>query len=246
MTKIALVGSAPSSNRLAPFNDPSWQIWACSPDNMNVLPRVDAWFELHGDLGWAKYQHWARPYLEWLNAQTFPIYAQDQSFIPRARIFPHQRLLREFGCFFFTSSFAWMMAFAIASGAKEIAIFGIDMATNDEYAKQRPGFQHFIDLAVKRGIKVMAPNESDILQPPPLYGYDIATPIGRKLHVRRDEITAKVEAMTKERDQLNAHILHLKGALDDLDYVMSIWTGYQDHQDDARHMEPLTLGDRNG
>src|SRR5713226_4715918 len=45
--KIAMIGTAPSSRMLAPFNDPSWKIWACSPGNMNALPRVDTWFELH-------------------------------------------------------------------------------------------------------------------------------------------------------------------------------------------------------
>ena len=29
--KIALVGTAPSSRMLAPYNDPSWKIWGCSP-----------------------------------------------------------------------------------------------------------------------------------------------------------------------------------------------------------------------
>jgi hypothetical protein len=29
--KIAVMGSAPSSVALAPFGDPSWEIWGCSP-----------------------------------------------------------------------------------------------------------------------------------------------------------------------------------------------------------------------
>ena len=48
MTKIALVGSAPSSIRLAPINDPDWQIWGCSPGAYGVVgPRADVWFEMH-------------------------------------------------------------------------------------------------------------------------------------------------------------------------------------------------------
>ena len=47
--KIALVGSAPSSVRLAPFDDPSWDIWGCSPGAYPVFAqkRVDMFFELH-------------------------------------------------------------------------------------------------------------------------------------------------------------------------------------------------------
>src|SRR5882672_892663 len=50
--KVALIGTAPSSRMLSPFNDPSWKIWACSPGNMGIMPRVDAWFEIHGNLHW--------------------------------------------------------------------------------------------------------------------------------------------------------------------------------------------------
>ena len=39
--KVALIGTAPSSRMLAPFNDPSWTIWACSPGNQNILPRAE-------------------------------------------------------------------------------------------------------------------------------------------------------------------------------------------------------------
>jgi len=232
--KVALVGSAPSSNLLAPFADPSWKIWACSPDNAGKLPRVDLWFELHGDLGWPEYQHWAVPYLAWLNEQSFPVYAQDQSFIARATTFPKPELIRRFGCYFFTSSFAWMIAYAIAEGATDIGLFGIDMSTDDEYLRQRPGFQHFLMLAMSMGIKIMAPNESDILQPSPLYGYSVATPIGRKLEVRKKELHARIEALKAQRNQIDWQITHLSGAADDIDYVISVWTGHQDHADDAR------------
>ncbi len=44
--KIAILGSHPASNNLAPFGDVTWEIWACSPQNY-TLPRIDAWFELH-------------------------------------------------------------------------------------------------------------------------------------------------------------------------------------------------------
>ena len=55
----------------------------------------------------------------------------------------------------FTSSFAWMMAFAMKQGASEIALYGIDMASRDEYILQRPGFYFFRHEAKRRGIKVL-------------------------------------------------------------------------------------------
>ena len=51
--KVAIIGTAPSSRMLAPFDDDSFEIWACSP-YFNIetrtfcdLPRMTKFFELH-------------------------------------------------------------------------------------------------------------------------------------------------------------------------------------------------------
>lgn len=227
--KVALVGTAPSSRMLAPFNDPSWKIWGCSPGNQGILPRIDMWFELHGNLLWPEHKHYGEPYIKWLKEQKFPIYMQDQSLVPHALVFPHKELVKEFGPSFFTSSFSWMMAFAINQGAKEIALFGIDMASRDEYILQRPGFYFFKHIAEKKGIKVSAPNESDIMMPPGLYGYSDITPFGRKLHARRKEIKDRIAQMEAQMKQVSDSLIYLKGADEDIDYTMSIWMGAQDN-----------------
>jgi len=223
--KIALIGTAPSSRMLAPYNDPSWQIWGCSPGNMNQLPRVDLWFELHSNLLWPEHESYGKPYIEWLKAQKFPIYMQDQSQVPQAMIFPKDELVAEFGDDFFTSSFAWMMALAMKMGAAEIALYGIDMASRDEYIRQRPGFYFFRHMAQRRGVKVSAPHESDIMQSPPLYAYVDSTPFGRKILARRQEVAGRIGGMVQQRDQLNNSITYLQGAQEDLDYFESIWSG---------------------
>src|SRR3990167_6788901 len=41
ISKIAVIGTAPSSRMLAPFNDPSWKIWSCSPGNMEIFSMRD-------------------------------------------------------------------------------------------------------------------------------------------------------------------------------------------------------------
>ena len=47
--KIALIGSAPSSIQQAPYHDPSWLVWGCSPGAYGVVPkgRSNVWWELH-------------------------------------------------------------------------------------------------------------------------------------------------------------------------------------------------------
>jgi hypothetical protein len=230
--KIALIGTAPSSRMLAPFGDLSWKIWGCSPGNMNVIPRADAWFEIHANLLWPEYESYGKPYIEWLKTLTIPVFMQDQSLVPNAVSFPWRELVDEFGQDFFTSSFAWMMAYAMKLGATEIGLFGIDMASRDEYILQRPGFYFFRHEAKRRGIKIVAPNESDIMQSPPLYAISDSTPFGRKLLAREQEIRQRVAAMTAERDKkaaevqsMTSNITYLQGALEDVDYMKAIWSG---------------------
>lgn len=226
--KIALIGTAPSSRMLAPFNDPSWKIWACSPGNMNSLPRVDVWFELHSNLLWPEHESYGKPYIEWLKQQKFPVYMQDQSQVPQATPFPMLEMVEEFGRDFFTSSFAWMMALAIKQGATEIGLYGIDMASRDEYIQQRPGFYFFRHQAEQRGIKISAPNESDIMQSPPLYAYVDSTPIGRKLAARKTEVQGRVNGLDQQISQSTQSKTYLQGALEDIDYMQSIWSGAMD------------------
>lgn len=210
---------------LAPYKDESWEIWACSPDNAyGRLPRVSAWFEIHGDLMWPESSEWGAPdYVEWLNKQDFPIWAIDNSVIAKAQTFPKDMLLKKFGYYFFTSTFAWAFAFALTKQVKTIALYGIDMSVNSEYAYQRPALQHFIWLASQANVEVLAPDESDILQPPPLYGYSDATPMGRKLAVRERELQARVDKMRSQVDELQRNIAFLDGALEDVDYTRKTW-----------------------
>jgi|SRR5882672_9352437 len=226
--KVALIGTAPSSRALAPYADSSWQIWGCSPGNMNALPRVDVWFELHSNLLWPEYENYGKPYIEWLKVQKFPVYMQDQSLVERATPFPMFELVKEFGRDFFTSSFAWMMALAMKAGATEIALYGIDMASRDEYILQRPGFYYFRYLAEKRGIKVSAPHESDIMQSPALYAYADSTPMGRKIFARETEVKGRIAQFDQQVGQGTQNKTYLQGALEDIDYFKSIWGGAMD------------------
>jgi len=235
--KVALIGTAPSSKMLAPYNDPSWQIWGCSPGNMNALPRFNLWFELHSNLLWPEHESYGRPYIEWLKQQKCPIFMQDrwpaldgsmvpiQSIVPNAIPFPKTELVAEFGPDFFTSSFAWMMAYAMKTGASEIALYGIDMASRDEYIRQRPGFFYFRQRAKERGVRISAPYESDIMQSPSLYAYADSTPMGRKIMARKKEVGDRVAGMDQQIGQLSNSKTYLQGALEDLDYFEAIWAG---------------------
>jgi hypothetical protein len=229
--KVAILGTAPSSRMLAPFGDPTWKIWACSPGNMGTLPRVDAWCEIHSTLTWPENQGYGMPYLKWLSEQTYPVYMQDieenNTLVPNFTPFPVEACLNEFGPFFFTSSFSWMMAAAMLKGAKQIALFGVDMASRDEYILQRPGAYYFFMEAKRRGIVIGAPNESDIMQPPPPYGFFETSPFGRKICAREKELKDRISPMRAEIGKLQSQVTYLEGALEDMDYIKNIWGGAQ-------------------
>lgn len=243
--KIALIGSAPSSIRLAPYADPTWKIWGCSPGVYSVAPRSDAWFELHrwepGVLGRPESQKpWFSPeYVAWMARHPLVWMNEPVPEIPGSRALPVQQLLDKYGTYFFTSSLAWMFALAIedilaereaarAAGQPEpfaaIGLYGVDMAANEEYGDQRTGCQFFATLANNLGITVIVPPESDVLMPKPLYGIGESSHIAIKLTERRRELAARIAqaeaAVQGARDQL----YFLKGAMDDLDYMWHSWT----------------------
>lgn len=218
--KIAIVGSAPSSAGLAPYDDPEWTIWVCSPGAIPFAKRFDAWFELHR---WG--QDWlTKDFRAHLAALTCPVYMiEPVEDVPTSVEYPKDKMLKAFGRAFFTSTPAWMLALAISMKPKEIGIWGIDMASDDEYIAQKPGCHYFIGKAKDRGIRVTVPPQSDLMRTPPLYGFDEANPKLIKMQARHDELkervarcSATIEAQTREQ-------LYLQGALENMQYVINTW-----------------------
>lgn len=254
--KVCIVGTAPGSRLIAPYNDPSYEIWACSAGNSqaSALPRVTKWYELHAlcDMMAAENQPWCIPYFAWLRAQPFPIYMQEPNeYIPQAIIFPWKELIEQFGpnpkkglANWFTSTVAWMMAHAIVQMKEgdEIAIFGVDMAATEEhYSSQKAGCQRFIEIAKERGIKVTVPYESCLGKTFPIYGYAEATPMGRKLQSRRHEIL-------KHKGALDGHIrsselqrAFFEGALEAVDYDLRTWVDGLDANLDGQAQEGIAM-----
>lgn len=239
--KIALVGSAPASARIAPYADPSWQIWGCSPGLYGVAPRVNAWFELHL---WEPGQTWFSPeYVQWLNAlpgrgvklwtgapnPEGVVYGQSP--VAGAEVLPWKELLAEFdpAQSFCTSSLFWMMALAIKAGATKIGFWGVDMAAAEEYEMQRAGIHFLAYVARSRGIEVGIPPESDLFTPRFRYGIDEWTHSYRKVRARTAELTARHAAAQAQAVNSQCEANFLAGAIDDLKYMGSTWADKKDH-----------------
>lgn len=168
---IAILGSHPATVMQAPFDDPAWLIYACSPHNieMRTLPRVDEWFEVHLPVTHPTRQYGYLRSLEDNNVAINPphakvIWARDPQFGARvrdARPYPEKEMKERFCPFLFNSSIAYMMAKSIVDcerlGITEIGLFGILQASDEEWNYQRPSTQYFIWEASKRGIRVGVP-----------------------------------------------------------------------------------------
>lgn len=225
--KVALIGSAPSSVRLAPYGDSDWKVWGCSPGVYGIAPRVDAWFELHR---YEPGQSWFSPeYCQWMNRLKVPLYmAEVRVEQPASVRLPQEELVAKYGPYFFTSSLAWMMAMAIEQGATTIGLWGVDMAATEEYGYQRAGCQFFAMLAASRGIEVGVPPESDLFRPMPLYGVDEIKHSSIKTLARRRELESRLAQAVHQKQELEKGEHFLKGALDDLNYVQNTWADQRD------------------
>jgi hypothetical protein len=230
--RIALLGSAPSSIRFAPFDDPSWAIFGCSPALYPQARRIDVWFELHRweppVLGKAELQvPWFSPeYCQWIEKLPIPVYMNEAlPNIPNSRAFPIREMIAKWGPYRWTSSLAYMFAIALEDPeVEEIGMWGVDMAAAEEWAKQRPVLQQFIVDAISRGIKITLPPESDLLQPGPLYGIDESTPMAIKQLARLKELSGRLGVAQQNAVNCQREIDFLRGAIDQVNYTIETWT----------------------
>ena len=221
--KVALIGSAPASVGLAPYNDPSWQVWGCSPGAYGVVPqgRSNIWFEMHR---YEPGQPWFSPeYCQFLKNHPCVVVAEARKEIPNGVVLNYQELVAKYSPYFFTSSIAWMMAYAIELGAKKIGLWGVDMAANEEYEAQRAGLHYFALIAAQRGIEVGVPPESDLFRPRFLYGIDEVTHFHVKMRARREELNQRLMMAEQAAQQKQIEASFIRGAIDDLNYCFQTW-----------------------
>lgn len=246
--KVAIVGFAPSSMSLAPFKDDSWEIWTLNNIYACLnLPRWDRWFELHHNFREYPPMHDARidpqsivmgdarpvtrvvNHVDWLQQQTpeRPIYfVEPQPDIPAAVPYPLEGIkqwcaLNRFVPYF-TNSISYMIALAIAEEYKTIGIWGVDMAAEGEYEKERPSVEYWMGLAQGLRREVILPKESELLKSR-FYGFEKDSEFVSKLRARQNELMLNHNNAAAQRDQANIAAHYMKGAADNCEYVIKNW-----------------------
>ncbi|HEB27351.1 MAG TPA: hypothetical protein ENI05_06190, partial [Porticoccus sp.] len=234
---IAILGSAPSSILLAPFDDPTWSIWGTSPSCWAQLQgrRTDVWFEVHNYRPYPPGQStapgtkpWFSPeFNQWLREHKGTVFmTEGHPDIPGCVQYPFKEMIAKHGEYHFGSSVPEMLALAIEQMPKSIGLFGVDMAAGEEWAYQRPACQHFIGVAHALGIEIVLPPESDLMRPNLVYGLGEHTPMYIKLDSRINELVGQQAQILQTRQQMVIEEAAVNAALDAFRYIQSTWSGH--------------------
>lgn len=208
--KIAIVGTAPSSLHLAPWNDPEWEIWSCpgvfGVKNPNEITNLKYAIEIHSP------ENMANDFGSMDFFKALPCTLLVREVIPgieKQEVYPLEQILAAFPRRYFTNTISWGLAFAIwqhmlGEPIETIGIWGVDMAAGGEYAHQRPSCEYFVGWAEGQGIEVIIPDESDLCKAALLYGFEAEkiSAVAAKYKVRVDELTQRqgqIEAQVKAK-----------------------------------------------
>lgn len=245
-------GRCPSIARAHAQVTGEFDIWGCSPGCWAVIPRATRWFEVHRwepNAPW-----FGPEYMQFLRDFKGIVYTGGAvPEFPTHVVYPIDQIEEKFSSYFLTSSLALMLALAIDTieqiravriskkrhwlpagvdpseidkddSDDMIGMWGVDMAAGEEYAYQRPGCQFFLLEAMRRGIAVYLPPESDLMRPMPVYGMSEWDHNYIKLTARARELTRLGEEAASTINAAQAKLAGLQGENHALQYFVSTWT----------------------
>lgn len=105
-----------------------------------------------------------------------------------------------------------------------IGMWGVDMAAAEEYGFQRPGCQFFVLEALRRGIGIYFPSESDLMRPMPVYGISEWDHNYIKLTSRARELSGKGNLAKQQIAEGEASLRHAEAGMGELNCFVQTWT----------------------
>lgn len=178
--RIAIIGSGPSYTQ-APYDDRLYEIWSYAMV-ANDLPRCDMNFEMHKREAWPRWttsgteeEHVAR--INALGVRTYMQQAHDD--IPMSVAYPLAEVESICGGQFYCTV-SYQLGLAIAQAAidhdvEEVALYGVDMLSSEEWAYQRPNVCRMAGILQGLGVQLRTPHGCVLFGQPYRYGWqDIA------------------------------------------------------------------------
>jgi len=141
--------------------------WGVTSSYRKLGDKIDLYFSMHQD--------------QKIGNQRVPEMTLDT--------YPLRAIIEKYDSDYFSCSPAYMIAYALFTGAKEINIYGIDMEANSEYNYERPCVAYWMGMAKALGCKVY--HASGFGKSTMRYGYNT----GALFTILDERIKACTEAM---------------------------------------------------
>jgi len=207
------------------------EIWGMN--DLYIMPDMKgpfhAWFQMHlerellarftQNADWMKEEH------------GFPIFTLEKfDWCPNSVKYPIREVIQAIGRDYLTNTVSYMLGLVYLNsivfepkGYTDVYLYGVDMATGEEYGSQRPSCEYLLGLLEGKGINVHIPSQSDILKAGRLYGYEMGHTIKDKMAQRIEELQGKLEYQKARSAESDAAVNQLVGALQDCELWERNW-----------------------
>lgn len=205
---IAIVGFAPTTRDIAPYDDPDVEIWGLNEAyKYDFMKRWDRWFQIHQAWSYRRPENRNDPdHWKWLQEDhDFPIYMQDvDPDVPASVKLPLQEIIDTFlpnvtrgdgsGIEYFTSSYAYLAGMAALLNKDDLEnlrleTYGFEMSTMTEYHYQKGSTEFWMGLLAGKGVDIWVPEHCKLLHGLK-YGYEVTQMINRQeLEFRKRQLS---------------------------------------------------------
>ena len=209
--KVCIVGLHPAHRDLAPWDDPSWEVWAINEslgpkfsdkDGVPFIHRWTRWFQLHTPDIFDRPENWNdEGHPAWLRSlpgpdspDYKPLYMIDKyPDIPASVKYPidaiKEKLELDGRTTFFSATVPHLISFALYLDAKAIMLRGVEAASETEYGNERDSLSFWLGFAKGYGAKIDLPDNCQLLGAGrAVYGYEGLTGITKATLAKRLEI----------------------------------------------------------
>jgi hypothetical protein len=175
---LGLVGFEEQIQKTAPLDDPEWDIAGLNMGNRLGIHadsqgrfRADYWFDLH------QRHTQDQKDMAWIEACPVPIYLPADfgpTTNPLQRSFDVKQVMTLSANAepYFASSFAYIVAWAIAKGYTTIGLFGVSLDWGRERIVERGNLEYWLGYAAGMGVRVITSANSKLFTHPGLYGLE--------------------------------------------------------------------------
>jgi len=154
--KVCIVGGSIGRDDARKYTSTDWDVW-CVARIYSFIPYATLVFDMHQNRA-----HWTENTFHAYRDQKLMLQTPCQDF-PDAYILPVSDIIKDFATGF-TSSFSWIIAYAVHRGAQVLDLCGVNMSHESELETQRPGLFYVLGYARAKGVHIILPRTSQLRQ----------------------------------------------------------------------------------